>query len=180
MSPSSVPNIISLAAIAATAWLLLRKKEGDGEQSSVSPAPSSSGAYPNPAGRTLGYRNNNPLNIEYTGTVWKGEIRPSCQYRFAQFVSIPYGYRAGFRTIRTYINNYGVKTVRDIIHRWDVGNNNYVNFVCAKTGFSPDTVINPYDKQQMESLVSAMSWMENGFAPRQSEIDKGYYLYQTV
>lgn len=175
---ANIANAITLAGLAAIAYMLSRKQWSSDLADSVTQASS----YPNPGGATLGYRNNNPLNIEYrSGTVWQGEIRPSGHYRFAQFVSLPYGYRAGFVTIRTYNLKYGIDTVRGIISRWDSGNAaNYINFVCQKTGWSPNKQISFSNRDEMVSLVSAMSWMENGIKPDPSTVSAGYKLYENA
>lgn len=182
MRSGAVADILSVAVVCMTAWLLWRKESGE-ESSSMSDGVTRTqgdGYIPNPSGVTVGYRNNNPLNIEYSSTVWKGEIRPTGHTRFAQFVSMAYGYRAAFRNIRTYISR-GWSTVADIIGHWDsAAASSYTSFVCSKTGFSAGTVIHADNESQMVSLVSAMSWMENGMRPDSAVVKEGYYLYKTV
>lgn len=177
---ANIANILTLAGLAGIA-LMLRSKARTGLPD-TSTTSTHIGSYPNPDGATVGYRNNNPLNIEYNpSTIWQGEIHPSGHYRFAQFTSLPYGYRAAFRTIRTYITLYGLTTVAQIIGRWDsAAKTSYTNFVCAKTGWSPTKTISPTNRDEMISLVAAMSWMENGIKPDMTIINQGYKLYETV
>lgn len=178
----NIEDFTVIAACLLGAWYLWRNRsrvETLVEAATDDPGVTAT-SYPNPNGATRGYRNNNPLNIEKTATVWQGEIRPSGDVRFAQFVSMPYGYRAAFRTIRTYINNYGVKTVKAIVNRWDGEARHYVDFVCQKTGFAPDHVISPTSKNDMVALVSAMSWLENGIKPDAAVVNNGYTLYETI
>ena len=177
-----IAYLIAGTAIAATVYAVARKRrqnEEENSNSSMTPTnTTSTGTPPNPSGATRGLRNNNPLNIEWNSTNWQGEIKPSSDSRFAQFVSMPYGYRAAFKTIRTYITKHGVKTVQDIIHRWDSGAKTYVSNVCKWTGFSPDKVINPDNSADMINLVSAMSRMENGIAANIQDVTDGYKLYR--
>lgn len=126
--------------------------------------------YPNPTATARGYRNNNPLNIIMTSTVWQGMI-PNSQNtdgRFVQFTNMVYGFRAALRNIRTSILDYKTTTVQQIIYRWappSDGNNTakYVTDVCKIAGFQPTTVISPSNMQQMCNLVKAMAFCENGY-----------------
>lgn len=132
-----------------------------------------------------GYRNNNPLNIRISKNKWKGKV--SVEYNtdgaFEQFVSLDYGYRAAFININTIIDR-GNDTIEKIIRVWapdSDGNNSqrYINFVCEKTGYQPDTVVDPLNESQMQSLVYAMSIMENGNKPMPDEgsIDDAYFMF---
>ena len=178
MKQTVIANSISLLAIAATAWLLLRKREQTTlEEAAEMPQATTATSYPNPGGKTRGLRNNNPLNIEYSkNTVWQGEIRPSSDTRFAQFQTMAYGYRAAFKTLFTYINKYGVNTLQGIIKRWDPGSSTYVTNVSNWTGFSPNKVFTVNDEAALVKLVSAMSRMENGVTPSTTDVYNGWKL----
>lgn len=63
-----------------------------------------------------GLRNNNPLNIRHNSDLFQGEIKGKDK-SFKSFVSLPYGYRAAFVTLATYLSN-GFNTVERIITRW--------------------------------------------------------------
>ena len=92
-----------------------------------------------------------------------------------------YGFRAAMVLIRTYIQTYGLNTVSKIISRWapDIENNteNYIRRVCNTTGFSPDRIIDPYNREDMCDLVYAMAIVENGSAPSWEDIYKAWELY---
>lgn len=131
-----------------------------------------------------GYRNNNPLNIDYNpANKWQGEIVPSTDSRFAQFQTMAYGYRASMVLIRNYVNKYGCDTLAKIINKWaPVSENNtskYIQSVCNITGFNPNTYINPYSETQMTNLMYAMSIVENGrkVMPDTQAINEGWQLY---
>lgn len=139
--------------------------------------------YPNPAYSVRGYRNNNPLNIVYSAkNDWLGQIVPTTDSRFCQFVDMKYGYRAAFRNIRSYINNYGANTIRKIIEKWapPVENNtsNYANMVTTYSGVPLDAVLTEKDTR-LKKVVAAMSMVENGtnVAVPQSSLDQGWNLY---
>ena len=66
---------------------------------------------------TRGFRNNNPGNIRH-GEKWYGLAEKQTDPDFCQFVSVEYGIRAIFKTLETYREKYGLKTVREIITRW--------------------------------------------------------------
>ena len=126
-----------------------------------------------------GYRNNNPLNIDYNvRNQWKGQLgiepeSPKYKQRFALFSSMPYGYRAALVLMRNYIKNYGLNTIFEIINRWAPSEDNnypvsYAKNVCRiineKWGASvtPDTVVARNDKDTLTKMAYAMSIIENG------------------
>lgn len=178
-----IASAISIAAVLATI-ALVRRKNSTPEQTQSSHLPTTypSASTPNPAGKTVGYRNNNPLNIIYTGTVWQGEIRPSTDTtnpKKAQFVSMPYGYRAAMVTIKNYGAKYGLHTIADICGRWDGSAGHYAQVISNLTGWPTNKVIDPNSKSDMVTLVTAMSKMENGSnVPVPTEaIQEGWKLY---
>ena len=129
-----------------------------------------------------GYRNNNPLNIDKSNEPWKGKITPSGDSRFEQFISMPYGYRAALINIRTYVTKYGLNTIEGIISRWAPQSENntqgYIRSVCNTTGYTPSTIIDPYNQEQMCNLVYAMAIVENGtkYMPDMEQIKAGWRL----
>ena len=136
----------------------------------------------NGANLPRGYRNNNPLNIRINNkNNWQGKVTPNTDGEFEQFTSMAYGFRAAFVLIRKYINNDGLTTVQAIIGKWAPNNENntagYISFVCGSTGFLPNTVINPYNQEQMGKLVYAMAIVENGYAPNWYDVNSGWNLY---
>ena len=179
---AKIANILTAAGLGYITWCLLRHRSrnsdgGDSNAVVVKPA----GDWPNPTAGSVGYRNNNPLNIEYNAnTTWQGEIHPSAHYRFCQFTAMAYGYRAAFIMLFNYERLHGCKTLKQIINRWDSGSTNYVATVCKFTGWNPDKVINRYDKNEMVALVTAMSKMENGANQPvpSAAIEQGWKYYQ--
>ena len=172
----NIASILLLAGLAGIAYMLHKNSNHDEN------TPAEATRYPNPNGASRGYRNNNPLNIEYSqSTVWQGEIRPSTDKRFAQFENLAYGYRAAFKTLHTYMTKYGLNTLQQIIGRWDPGATaNYVNFICQKTGWKPTQTFAPTDHVPLVKLVYHMAWMENGFKPALLDVNNGWKLYQSV
>lgn len=136
---------------------------------------------------TRGIRNCNPLNIRRNNTVWQGLREVQTDNAFFQFKTMAYGYRAAFRTIRTYIlNGYDTdgdgnpNELEDVIMRWapPVENHteNYIMVVSAMSGIKRTDIIDWRNKDQMIRLVSAMSYMENGVRAVPSEVEEGWRL----
>lgn len=162
--------LISISIAAAAGWIIYniaRKKTNTMDNSNL----------------PRGYRNNNPLNIRISSNAWQGKKTPNTDGAFEQFTSMAYGYRAAMVLIRTYINQYGLNTVQGIISRWAPNNENntagYISSVCRLTGYEPDTIISPTNKEQMCNLCYAMSIVENGYNPMpdRQAILQGWNLY---
>lgn len=122
-----------------------------------------------------GYRNNNPLNIKNTGIHWEGMVETQTDPVFVQFVSPEYGYRAGAKILKTYINKYNLRTIRQIISRWAPTSENdtesYIRFVSEFLGYNPDTVMDWFD---IPRLLQAMTRFENGYIKHDiAMIEKG-------
>ena len=121
-----------------------------------------------------GYRNNNPLNIDYynrygqVANNWQGQTGVEPEGRFAQFKTMPYGYRAALITLRTYIKKYGANTIAKMIGRWApaaADNNNtdsYIRFVANMTDINKDQIIDRNDADSLCKIVYAMTLFENG------------------
>lgn len=115
-----------------------------------------------------GVRNNNPLNIRESKndhTVWEGEAQIDKDKAFEEFKSPEYGFRAGARILKSY-NRQGYKTLSQVINRFAPPHENntqlYVEQVSKWTGIKPNQVINVNDKDQLASLLHAMSRKEVG------------------
>ena len=112
---------------------------------------------------------NNPGNIRINNDKFVGEMKPSVDPNFKQFVSMAYGYRAMFMILRNY-GKRGYNTIAIILHRYAPENENdtaaYIDYV-SKMGLhmNPNDVINLNDKQTATQLVYAMSYFENGKQP---------------
>ena len=100
-----------------------------------------------------GLRNNNPLNIRISTDKFVGEMRPSQDKAFKQFDTMAHGYRAAFRVLRTYINNYKCDTIRKIISRWAPETENhtlaYVMAVSSHSGIAPDAILSADNREEM-------------------------------
>ena len=114
-----------------------------------------------------GWRNNNPLNIEYNPrNRWRGQV--GSDGRFAIFSSREYGYRAAIVILRNYQRRYHLLTLTEIIARWcppgELGNNTrrYIATV-ARRGCLP--MAEPLDlgnKSVVVRLLEAMTFVECG------------------
>lgn len=164
---------ISLAA-AFGAYLIWRKGRNDSTPSLLNTDSMKKSYYPEydylqvrPLSR--GYRNNNPVNIEYNaGNKWNGQIGVEPEGRFAQFNDLVHGYRAALVLLRGtgYIGK-GLNTIRKIITKFAPKNENYtagyIANVSKMTGIDPDAVISRNDKDALTRIVYAMSIVENGY-----------------
>ena len=125
-----------------------------------------------------GLRNNNPLNIRINSDKFVGEVRPSTDMQFKQFDTMAHGYRAAFRILRTYINNYKCDTIRKIIGRWAPKNENntlaYVMTVSDRSGIAPDAILSADNREMMVRIVAAMSYVENGIEAEMVEVIDGW------
>ena len=164
--------VVAIAAVAGGLLLLRRNRNS---------TPTLLGAktyyYPqydmlNDSNLARGYRNNNPLNIDYYNSAgkrannWLGQIGVEPEGRFAQFIDMAHGYRAALMTMRTYIKKYGLNTVYKIINRWapaDDGNNpdGYTQRVCKATGLTRDMVVGINDRDTLTKMAYGMSIVEN-------------------
>lgn len=117
-------------------------------------------------GYPRGVRNNNPGNIEMTGSLWKGEI-PHAQNtdgRFKQFYNYIYGIRAAILNLQSYYKD-GYRTIRQMITRWAPPKENntegYIRFVSGYTGIGENAPVSD-NRQVMKKLVEAIIIKENG------------------
>lgn len=129
-----------------------------------------------------GYRNCNPGNIRISKTIYKGEVVPSQDTAFKQFVSMDYGYRAMFVLIHYYYKVLGRKTVRQIISRYAPENENntnaYIRYVSEAILRGPDSEIDIASMDEMVLMVAAMSKIENGVPANIDEVIAGWNLYR--
>ena len=127
-----------------------------------------------------GLRNNNPLNIRISTDKFVGEVRPSQDKAFKQFDTMAHGYRAAFKVLRTYINNYKCDTIRKIISRFAPSNENhtenYIKVVSERSGITADEPILADNREMMIRIVAAMSFVENGLEAVMSDVISGWEL----
>lgn len=116
---------------------------------------------------TRGLRNNNPGNLEKTGTPWQGQILPGQDERFCQFESMVMGCRALIKTLVTYHTKHHCTSVRQIITRWAPPTENntaaYMKHVASAIGKDIDETI-PFDLDPTYYLAIAkvIARHENG------------------
>lgn len=126
-----------------------------------------------------GIRNNNPLNIRI-GNTWLGEVQKPTDKEFEQFVTMPYGIRAGFVILRRYIRRYSKKTIKDIVSTWAPSNENntkaYIATVCKLMGMGENEEIKYEDSVTMCNLVAAMIKVECGCEVPRKQIELGYAI----
>lgn len=128
-----------------------------------------------------GLRNGNPGNIRHSVSRFRGEVRPSTDPAFKQFEEPAWGYRAIFVILRTYVRRHGLRTMREVIHRWAPPSENhteaYVRGVTARSGLAPDAVIDPEDRGMMLALAAAISEIENGKPANLTDLVEGWERY---
>ena len=128
-----------------------------------------------------GLRNNNPGNIRLSAMRYRGEVVPSADIAFKQFETMAWGYRAIFMLLDTYRVKHGLTTLRGMIGRYappcenDTGR--YLAFVAYRSGVDPDVVLDTRAREQMVSVVGAMSRMENGVEPIADDVEAGWELF---
>jgi len=132
--------------------------------------------------KTRGLRNNNPLNIRHGSDVFLGEIIGRDK-AFKTFTSMPYGYRAAFVTLATYLSR-GWNTIEKIITRWappsENDTKNYIACVEEGSGVPRNKELTAADGAEYMLIVAAMSAVENGKNADFSEVTEGFYLQTKI
>ena len=117
-----------------------------------------------------GVRNNNPLNITFTGN---RELQVESDGRFGRYASPEAGFADATRLLQSY-QNRGINTVQGIINRWAPPSENntsaYVNSVANALGVRPDQPINLSDPAVLQRLLPAMATVENGGNPYSADV----------
>jgi len=150
------PVLLVTLAAAALLWLLSRTQKGQAVVAEVADAVASG---------VLGYRLNNPLNVE-RGQDWQGLAPDQWHARFAHFVSMPYGIRAWHKIMQTYSKSYGVRSVAAIVNRYnpkvDGQPGTYIPTVAAAVGVSADASFDVMSPALAFKLCRAMIRVEIG------------------
>lgn len=127
-----------------------------------------------------GLKNNNPLNIRKNSTKWQGLAEEQKDKSFFTFIAPEWGYRAALRTLQTYTRSHGCASLREWINRWappcENPTDNYLKFVCDKTGMPADCCPRISNKVVMCNIVAAMSHFENGIPAVIEDVYKGWDL----
>lgn len=130
---------------------------------------------------TRGYKNNNPLNMRHDKDKWQGEIVPSRDPAFKQFETMAWGYRAAFKLLHNYQKHHGCRLLSDFISRWapPVENNTtaYIRTVAKRSGLEDVSAIDTLNGEQMQKIVAAMSFVENGVEPDMADVRAGWDLF---
>lgn len=113
-----------------------------------------------------GIRNNNAGNIRrHVGNNWQGLSETQTDKEFCQFKGPEWGLRAIVRTLFTYQNKYGLKSVRAMINRYAPPNENntegYIKRVCTELGVAPTQDLELTD-EVLSNLLRAIVAVENG------------------
>ena len=131
-----------------------------------------------------GVRNCNPGNIRKNSDHFQGEV-DSDDPDFKKFRSMAYGYRAIFKILRTYKNNYSLNTLEQMIYRWAPPSDNnktevYVDFVAKRAGIDRKDIVDVSNMTVMCRIVEAMAIMEcggeTGWVPDMNEVMDGWML----
>ena len=129
-----------------------------------------------------GLRNNNPLNIRHNSDKFQGEIKGNDK-SFKTFSSMPYGYRAGFVILHTYLTR-GLNTIEKIIARFAplIENNTqaYIVNVERWSGVPRNKELTAADGADYILIVAAMSFMENGINADINQVKAGFALQNRI
>lgn len=115
-----------------------------------------------------GWRNNNPGNLRH-GNRWEGLLAVQADPDFCQFYSPEFGIRAMSRTLSTYYNKHGLRTIHSIINRWAPPNENdtdaYIRSVSLRLGISADQTLRMGIDGIKQKLIKAVIHHELGCQP---------------
>ena len=128
-----------------------------------------------------GIKNCNPGNIRRSSVRYLGEVTPSRDKEFKQFVSMTYGYRAMFVLLDSYARRYGLRTIRTMLNRYAPPEENftqgYIRFVANNSGIGADELVDTRSARDMIPIVMAMSEIENGTPAILSDVEQGWSLF---
>ena len=132
--------------------------------------------------KSSGLRNNNPLNIRRSAEQFQGEIKGKDK-SFKTFSSLPYGYRAGFVILGTYLSR-GLNTIEKIITKWAPPTENntesYIAHVERWSGVTRNKVLTASSGADFILIVAAMSFVENGQNADISAVQAGFKLQTKI
>lgn len=128
-----------------------------------------------------GVRNRNPGNLRKTDDKWQGLADEQPDPEFFTFREAFWGIRALAVTLINYQDRYGLDTVTKIITRWapysENDTNAYIRDVAGRMGRHWDERLNVHRYEDLEPLVKAIIWHENGQQPySQAVIDRGLVM----
>lgn len=116
-----------------------------------------------------GLRNNNPGNIRRNGDPWQGLADHQEDTEFFTFKDPIYGIRALARTLISYQDKHGLRSIRQIISRWappvENNTNAYIRAVAEDAGLDADQPLNIHHFDHLLPLAKAIIHHENGQQP---------------
>lgn len=116
-----------------------------------------------------GIANNNPGNLRRSDEAWLGEATRQTDPEFVVFETPEYGLRALAKTLLSYQDVHGLRTLSEIIARWAPPGENdtgaYAADVAARCGLVAGQPIDLHDPKLMTLLVVAIVRHENGVQP---------------
>jgi len=117
-----------------------------------------------------GIRNHNPGNIRW-GSPWQG-LRPERERddpAFCQFQNTAFGIRALARTLITYQDKHGLRTIPEIVTRWSPPTENntqsYITHVEKISGVSRFIELDMHEYWHLRLVLEAIIRHENGRGP---------------
>lgn len=127
-----------------------------------------------------GLRNNNPGNIRHDRDKWQGEIVPSQDKSFKQFISMAYGYRALIKLLQNYRKLHNRQTIAEFINRYappcENNTSGYITRVCSEMQVPSTYIPDINDKATMCAFAAAISQVENGVPAVMTDIEAGWNL----
>ena len=128
-----------------------------------------------------GIRNNNPGNLRRSKDPWQGLAENQTDEDFFIFKTPIYGIRALARTLISYQDEHGLRTIGKIINRWAPNNENdtaaYISFATEDTGFAADQPLDMHNYDNLKPIVLAIIKHENGQQPyTAAQVDKALVL----
>ena len=114
------------------------------------------------APKTLALKNRNYLNIKQlsNGDKWQGSLGVD-EHGHVIFESPAWSIRAGALVLKSYERKHGLKTVKQLVHRFAEGNREpYIKHLCKALGVKPDQKIS--FTKHLPELLKAMVVFETG------------------
>ena len=132
-----------------------------------------------------GIRNHNPGNIRHSANRWRGMTKDQPDNSFVAFEHPVYGIRALARTLLTYQEKHGLKTVRGMIGRWAPPTENdtdaYVDHLAGLLGISADApLMLRADPHAFGLFVLGIILHENGQMPYEKSVVDDAILLATA
>ncbi|MDR1198167.1 MAG: structural protein P5, partial [Prevotellaceae bacterium] len=118
----------------------------------------------------------------HNADVFQGEIK-GIDKSFKTFSSMPYGYRAAFVTLATYLSR-GWNTIEKLISHWAPPSENntsgYIAAVEKWSGVLRNKELTAADGADYILIVAAMSFVENGKNADISQVQAGFNLQSKI